>query len=310
MGTISSLAEPQGPQKVIKTLGKYPGEPTIAHERDRIAWPGTVRCKRRLHSGRKCNTLQRPKADGKANRLRYGIYSDIHGNLEALQAVLKSMEDQKVERRICLGDAVGYGPYPNECVQLIRERSALALLGNHDSVALGRESAENFNLYARKAIEWTQENLAPEAREFLDGLPYTATESPLHFVHASPRSPADWFYITNFDDAVDAFSFWSERICFLGHTHIPSMVVMENSQSYWVAETSSYDWDAGQRLLINVGSVGQPRDHIPRAAWCLCDTVAQHVEIVRVEYDVAKTQERMRALGFAEFLINRLAEGR
>jgi len=184
------------------------------------------------------------------------------------------------------------------------------LLGNHDSVALGRESSENFNYYARKAIEWTKENLEEHTRGFLDGLPYVVDETPLTFVHASPRSPVDWYYITSFDDAIDAFSFFSERICFVGHTHIPSIVVMENEQSFWVSETLNHKVLTAQRVLVNVGSVGQPRDRIPLASWCLCDTEEMTVDIVRVAYDVARTQERMRSLGFADFLINRLAEGR
>jgi diadenosine tetraphosphatase ApaH/serine/threonine PP2A family protein phosphatase len=220
------------------------------------------------------------------------------------------MDAQKVTRRVCLGDAVGYGPSPNECVRLIRDHSAVTLLGNHDSVALGRESSENFNFYARKAIEWTRENLEADVRKFLEGLPYEVEESPLNFVHASPRSPADWFYITNFDEAVDAFSFFTERICFVGHTHIPSIVVMEEDQSFWVSETLSHTVGEGQKVLVNVGSVGQPRDRVASASWCLCDTADMKVEILRVPYDVPKTQERMRELGFADFLINRLAEGR
>ncbi len=242
--------------------------------------------------------------------MRYGIFSDIHANLEALKKVFASMEAHGVESRVCLGDLVGYGPSPNECVRLIRDESDITLLGNHDSVALGRESSESFNPYARKAIEWTRVTLDPEAIDFLNELPYTAEKAPLNFVHASPRSPADWFYITSFDDAIDAFSFFDGRICFLGHTHVPSIVVMENDQSFWVSETMSHDCESRQRLLVNVGSVGQPRDHQPLASWCLCDTSPLRVEIVRVAYDVAETQERMRALGFADFLIQRLAEGR
>ena len=119
--------------------------------------------------------------------MKYGIYSDIHSNLEALEKVLETMETMGVDRRICLGDAVGYGANPNECVNLIKNVSSVTLLGNHDSVALGRESSENFNFYARKAIEWTKENLDKPSVDFLDKLPYVVDEPPLTFVHASPR---------------------------------------------------------------------------------------------------------------------------
>ncbi len=177
-------------------------------------------------------------------------------------------------------------------------------------MALGRESSENFNFYARRAIEWTKENLSQDSIDYLQGLPYVVDETPLTFVHASPRSPADWYYITSFDDAIDAFSFFSEKICFVGHTHIPSIVVMENEQSYWVSESLAHTAETGQRILVNVGSVGQPRDRIPLASWCLCDTDKMSVEIFRVAYDVEKTQAEMQKHGFAEFLVNRLAEGR
>lgn len=242
--------------------------------------------------------------------MRYGIFSDIHSNLEALTSVFESMDSRGVTRRVCLGDAVGYGASPNECVELIREKSQITLLGNHDSVALGRESSENFNFYARKAIEWTKENISESTRSFLDKLAYVVDEPPLTFVHASPRSPVDWYYITSFDDAIDAFSFFNERICFVGHTHMPSIVVMENEQSFWVSETLNHKLLPNQRVLVNVGSVGQPRDRIPLASWCYCDTDEMVLEIVRVPYNIAKTQERMRENDFAEFLINRLAEGR
>jgi diadenosine tetraphosphatase ApaH/serine/threonine PP2A family protein phosphatase len=242
--------------------------------------------------------------------MRYGIYSDIHGNLEALQAVLDSMQALGVERRICLGDLVGYCANPNECVEVIREKSDLVILGNHDSVALGRESSENFNFYARRAIEWTRENLSKESVDFLNKLSYMESEGELCFVHASPRSPADWYYVTSLDDAVDAFSFFRQRICFVGHTHWPVIVVMEGEQSFRICDTLSYTLEKGQRMLVNVGSVGQPRDRNPLASWTICDSETLSVEIVRVPYDIGKAQKKMRESDFADFLVHRLSEGK
>jgi diadenosine tetraphosphatase ApaH/serine/threonine PP2A family protein phosphatase len=242
--------------------------------------------------------------------MRYGIYSDIHGNLEALQAVLESMKSLGVERRICLGDLVGYCANPNECVDVIRGNSDLVILGNHDSVALGRETSENFNFYARRAIEWTRENLSKESIDFLNGLSYLENEGELCFVHASPRSPADWYYVTSLDDAVDAFSFFRQRVCFVGHTHWPVIVVMEGEQSFRICDTLSYTLEKGQRMLVNVGSVGQPRDRNPLASWTICDSETLSVEIVRVPYDIGKTQKKMRDNEFADFLVHRLSEGK
>ena len=242
--------------------------------------------------------------------MRYGIFSDIHGNLEALQAVMAKMDELGVERRVCLGDLVGYCANPNECVELIRQQSNLTILGNHDSVALGRESSENFNFYARRAIEWTRENLTPASISYLKTLSYLEAEGPLCFVHASPRSPADWYYVSALDDAVDSFGFFKQRICFIGHTHWPVLVVMENEQSFRICDTLAHTLDKNQRLLVNVGSVGHPRDRNSQASFCICDSDTLSVEIVRVPYDIEKTQEKMRKLNFADFLVSRLQEGR
>jgi len=242
--------------------------------------------------------------------MRYGIFSDIHGNLEALEAVFARMDELGVERRVCLGDLVGYCANPNECVELIRQKSNLTILGNHDSVALGRESSENFNFYARRAIEWTKENLTPATIDYLKTLSYLETEGDLCFVHASPRSPADWYYVSGLDDAVDAFGFFKQRICFIGHTHWPSLVTMDNEQSFRICESFAYTLGKNQRLLVNVGSVGQPRDRNPNASFCICDSDTLSVEVMRVPYDIEKAQEKMRKLNFADFLITRLSEGR
>ncbi len=243
--------------------------------------------------------------------MKYGIFSDIHGNLEALNKVMESMDRLGVERRICLGDIVGYGPFPNECIDIVKAKSAITIFGNHDSVAIGRESADTWNNYnAQRAIEWTKNVLTDDSKAFLASLPYMKAEDPLMFVHASPWSPADWRYVSSLDDAVDAFSFFTEPICFIGHTHWPIIVAMDNEQSFKVSETLYHKVQPNQRILVNVGSVGQPRDRNPLASWCICDTEQMTVEIVRVSYEISKTQEAMREKEFADFLINRLAEGR
>ncbi len=242
--------------------------------------------------------------------MKYGIYSDIHANLEALIRVLESMKDRGVERKICLGDAVGYGPFPNECSQLIQNNSAITVLGNHDSVALGRESSEHFNFFARNAIEWTRKELNEESTDIMQKWPYIINEPPLTFVHASPRSPADWTYIATLDEAVDAFSYFEQSICFIGHTHLPVLVVMDSEQSFFVSEYQYHKVEANQRILVNVGSVGQPRDGLTAACWCICDSETLEVEIIRVPYNVKITQDAMRAKGFDDFLINRLAIGK
>ncbi|MEE0876566.1 MAG: metallophosphoesterase family protein, partial [Fibrobacteraceae bacterium] len=148
----------------------------------------------------------------------YGICSDIHSNATALKAVLASMDSYGVERRVCLGDLVGYGPDVNESVSLAAASMDISIIGNHDSVAMRWESCLGFNPYAKQAIEWTQNQLSPESVKYLDGLPYIFEENEICFVHASPMSPADWVYVTDLEDALDAFDHFSGKYCFVGHT--------------------------------------------------------------------------------------------
>jgi len=240
----------------------------------------------------------------------YGIYSDVHSNLAALEAVLASMETFGVERRVCLGDLVGYCADADVCVQLVQKNSDICLLGNHDSVALKRESSVHFNQYARIAIEWTQTKLSKESLEFMKKLPYIVEESDVCFVHASPKSPADWFYVASLDEAVDAFEFFSTRFCFVGHTHSPVIVACGKDGSPSVIEEDFYTAQDDERVLVNVGSVGQPRDRNPEACYCLLDSDSLTVRFIRVPYDISRTQETMRKQGFPAFLIQRIADGR
>jgi len=240
----------------------------------------------------------------------YGIFSDIHSNLAALEAVLASMSSAGVNRRVCLGDLVGYCADADACVKLVQANSDLCILGNHDSVALRREPSIHFNQFARVAIEWTQSRLSPDSIEYMKKLPYILEESNMCFVHASPKSPADWYYVSSLDEAMDAFEFFTTELCFVGHTHSPVIVSMSAEGDPLVIEEDEYTLGSGERLLVNVGSVGQPRDRNPEACWCLYDTNTRKVSFVRVPYDISRTQETMRKQGFPAFLIQRLSDGR
>jgi diadenosine tetraphosphatase ApaH/serine/threonine PP2A family protein phosphatase len=240
----------------------------------------------------------------------YGIFSDIHSNYEALSQVFSSMEKYGVERRICLGDIVGYGAESLECIDAVRKQANVCLLGNHDSVAAGMESAEKFNQFAKKAIEWTQDLLSKEDKEFLRSLPYMHREANACFVHASPRSPSEWVYVSSLDEAADSFDFFGEDFCFIGHTHNPVFVCQNTKGAFRVIENREYTLKEDERLLVNVGSVGQPRDRNSQASWCFFDSEKKWVEIVRVPYDIDKTQKRMQDADLPDFLIKRLSEGR
>jgi len=240
----------------------------------------------------------------------YGICSDIHSNATAFRAVLESMRDNGVERKVCLGDIVGYGVDTDECVDLVRENMDFCLIGNHDSVAVKNESSEGFNPYAKQAIEWTQKHLSKESVAYIRSLPYIHEENDICFVHASPLSPADWVYVTDLEDALNAFDHFSERYCFVGHTHSPVIIASRPLAIPKILDEYEYVIANTERLLVNVGSVGQPRDRDPRACWCLLDTETKCVRLIRVEYDIRKTQNRMKKQGMPSFLIDRLSVGR
>ena len=240
----------------------------------------------------------------------YGICSDIHSNATAFKAVLESMRDNGVERKVCLGDIVGYGVDTDECVDLVRENMDFCLIGNHDSVAVKNESSEGFNPYAKQAIEWTQKHLSKESVAYIRSLPYIHEENDICFVHASPLSPADWVYVTDLEDALNAFDHFSERYCFVGHTHSPVIIASRPMAIPKILDEYEYVIANTERLLVNVGSVGQPRDRDPRACWCLLDTETKCVRLIRVEYDIRETQSRMKKQGMPSFLIDRLSVGR
>ena len=240
----------------------------------------------------------------------YGICSDIHSNATAFKAVLESMRDNGVERKVCLGDIVGYGVDTDECVDLVRENMDFCLIGNHDSVAVKNESSEGFNPYAKQAIEWTQKHLSKDSVAYIRSLPYIHEENDICFVHASPLSPADWVYVTDLEDALNAFDHFSERYCFVGHTHSPVIIASRPMAIPKILDEYEYVIANTERLLVNVGSVGQPRDRDPRACWCLLDTETKCVRLIRVDYDIRETQNRMKKAGMPSFLIDRLSVGR
>ena len=234
--------------------------------------------------------------------------SDVHGNLEALQAVFRVIDERRPDRILCLGDVVGYGASPNECLDLVRERCDVILLGNHDAAASGGPEAARFNIYARVAAEWTAKTLTRENREFLQKLPLTAIEGSCYCVHASPATPRDWEYLLDRFDAEPQFAYFTEPVCFIGHTHQPA-VYMADPTGCKQLPLEGVRLDPRRRYIVNVGSVGQPRDRDPRAAYALWDVEAGRVDIRRVVYDVVEARRKIEAAGLPRFLADRLAAG-
>ncbi|MDR7483333.1 MAG: metallophosphoesterase family protein [Armatimonadota bacterium] len=243
--------------------------------------------------------------------MRLAILSDVHANLEALRAVLDHAEAQRPDALLCLGDFVGYGPDPNACVDVLAARVRAAVVGNHDLAALGARPIADFNLWAQEAIVWTQRALTDAARAYLAALPERAEVEGVLLVHGSPRQPADE-YILDVRTARASFAADGFRIAVVGHTHQPAVFAATRHRvgAAGLLPEVPLPLEPTHRYIINVGSVGQPRDGDPRAAYVLLDTGRQEVTLFRVAYPVADVQRKMEAAGLPSPLIERLALGR
>ncbi len=244
--------------------------------------------------------------------MRTAIISDIHGNLEALSAVLYDIESLNIDEIVCLGDIIGYGPNPNECISLVSKKCPIILLGNHDAAVLDPLSTQNFNINAKLAIEWTQKQLTDESREVLKKLTMTKVDETKTYVHATPYEPRMWYYISSVEEALFNFQFFNTTFCLVGHTHIPVTIALSRDNKINVSQDGFLDFsrDDDRQFLINVGSVGQPRDRNPRASFGILDTDASTFSLRRIDYDINKCQMKMRKHKLPDFLINRLAEGK
>ncbi len=241
--------------------------------------------------------------------MRTLVLSDIHANLVALEAVLDAAGQW--DRVWFLGDLIGYGPNPNECIERLRDLGPLALSGNHDWAVLDKLDTDEFNDDARKLVRWTRHELTAENRAYLETLPPLHVEAPFTLAHASPRHPV-WEYILDLQTASENFGHFQTPVCLVGHSHIPALFLLDEAAAelsfYLVGESETVELNLG-RLIINPGSVGQPRDGDPRASFAILDDEAQTWTLHRVAYDIAETQRRMRAHKMPSRLIERLEYG-
>lgn len=237
------------------------------------------------------------------------VISDVHANLEALESVLRDIRKREIEDILFLGDAVGYGPDPNKCIDLLRKECRVSLAGNHDRAAVGMTNIEYFNEFARAAIIWTAEVLTEEHKGFLSSLPVSMTfqtVEDIFLVHSTPREPESWHYLLSLWDAEVNFNYFTERICLLGHSHVPCVIERRPTGDMLVYR-DKVTLKKGLRYIINVGSVGQPRDHDPRACYAIMDN--NSIAFVRVDYNIKKTQKKMSEAGLPRPLIDRLEYG-
>ncbi len=243
--------------------------------------------------------------------MRYAIISDIHGNVEALQAVIGDIEGRAVDAVVCLGDIVGYYPDPERCIEIVKKAVSYCVAGNHDYAAIGRIDTQNFTYYAYAAMEWTKQNISERAREYLESLPLTVTLENMFFTHSSPSNPQDWVYVfpDSEETVFEAFNSLMYGVNFIGHTHWPSIMIQEDERIILHSEHVIGISDA-HYYLVNVGSVGQPRDFDSRSCYALYDTDNREISLVRVEYDYRITQKKIRDKHLPVFLAERLEKGR
>jgi diadenosine tetraphosphatase ApaH/serine/threonine PP2A family protein phosphatase len=241
--------------------------------------------------------------------VKYTIFSDVHANLESLEAVLARIPDDR--RILCLGDIVGYGPNPNECLALVRERASATVLGNHDVAAVDGFGLEYFNPAARVAIDWTRGVIDPDHLAWLDALSYELRTDDFLLVHGAP---VDYFtYILDKAAAARAFAATDAQLIFVGHTHLADYYALGPDGEIEHAFRQSggrLDLVHGVRYIVNVGSVGQPRDLNPAASFATFDSAERSVVWERVTYPIAATQAKMEAVALPAYLIDRLAAGR
>jgi len=237
----------------------------------------------------------------------YGILSDIHSNLEALTAVVDLFKFKGAEHYLCPGDLVGYGPDPNECIDIVRGLKPLSIcVGNHDRAASGLKDLIWFNEYARKALIWTSTVITQSNKIYLSELPKTVKQDEFMMVHGSPRDPLDEYLLMRrqYEENVPHLS---ANITIVGHTHVP--FIFGHNSMYLLKDSSPLLLESGKKYIVNPGSTGQPRDGNNRAACGIFDSENRKFQLFRVEYDISLTQHKMRKARLPAYLIERLDWG-
>lgn len=241
--------------------------------------------------------------------MRIAILSDIHSNLEALKAVMAAIaKEPDIQQIFCLGDVVGYGADPLGCLEIVQKQMTLCLAGNHDWAVAGKLDFEDFNEQAAQAVRWTQKQCAKKQLKYLGGLALTFQKSAFEGVHGTLNYPEEFYYLKDINDAADTFFLMKTSVCFVGHTHDPQILIHRDGITQ-IAKGASVSYQDKDKCIVNVGSVGQPRDGDPRAAFCLFDTKNNALEIHRVPYPVEIAQEKILKAGLPEYLAQRLAMG-
>jgi len=243
--------------------------------------------------------------------MRYAIIADIHANLAAFMAVLVDIERRgDVEEMWCLGDIVGYGPDPHQCIELLRQTNHVCVVGNHDLAAVGKIDTSEFNPDAAAAVQWTAKQLTPQDVDYIKGLPLVLEKDDFTLVHGSPREPI-WEYVLSISSARENFAYFKSKFCLVAHTHVPLVFRYDKTGSCSFSQLSANkELVLGEeRLIINPGAVGQPRDSDPRASYAIYDSKTRKLWLYRVSYDITTTQTRMVEQRLPMRLVARLSHG-
>lgn len=243
--------------------------------------------------------------------MRLLVLGDIHGNLEALSAVVADARAKGYDRAVSVGDVVGYGADPSACLDLLREIGAGIVLGNHDQAVLGTLPLEGFNEYARAAVEWTAARLSALETAFLGTFPYVIREEGYAVSHGTLHRPEEYRYLLTEAEAAASLEVLDRPVCFLGHTHLPVWVrTARDREGLEISVSDPAPVEPGRPVLVNVGSVGQPRDGDPRTAYCLYDSGTRQAVLHRIPYDLETTGRKIREAGLPAILADRLKVGR
>jgi predicted phosphodiesterase len=232
--------------------------------------------------------------------VRYGIISDIHGNIEALTASLQALEREKVDTIVCLGDVVGYGANPEECVNAVRANASLCILGNHDAAVAGRMDYSYYYDAARHALDWCKARVSPDTLAWLQGLPYKHTVDTIDFCHGSPVCPEEFEYVFTKEKAKELLKYREQLnwVTFIGHSHLTRSFALSADEAYNV-KGPEFVVRKDYKYIITVGSVGQPRDYDPRSCCAVFDTATSMFKYVRSEYDIEAQMKKIVDAGLA-----------
>jgi len=242
--------------------------------------------------------------------MRYAILGDIHSNLEALTAVMRSLAAERIDQYFSVGDLVGYAANPKECIRIFRGTGGISVAGNHDWASVNLYGLENFNQETQEALNWTNRNLREEEKDFLLGLKLVFKNEDFTLAHGSLNNPRDFNYLSDGYAAEETFRLMEAGICFVGHTHVAGVFIKDKEEFVYYSRDTSVNLKDENKYIVNVGSVGQPRDGDPHAAYCIYDTAKKEVQIKRLNYDVEAAKNKILAAGLPKFLAERILRGR